>query len=121
MYINDKLLNDLRTARKAKGYSQRELSQKSGVPQSHISKIESGAVDLRMSSLIALGRVLDLELELIPKQAIPLVQGYVQESGDISILSDSPAYSLSFQEQESSASAISTKKDSQQTGGADHE
>lgn len=45
----------------------RELSARSGVPQSHISKIESGSVDLRISSLIALARVLDLELLVAPK------------------------------------------------------
>ncbi len=38
----------LREARKRKGISQRALSNLAGVPQSHISKIESGAVDLRL-------------------------------------------------------------------------
>ena len=49
----------------------RELSAKFGVPQSHISKIENGAVDLRTSSLVALARVLDLELELVSKKTVP--------------------------------------------------
>lgn len=79
-YLNDQILGSLREARQRKGFSQRELSAKSGVPQSHISKIENGAVDLRVSSLVALARVLDLELELVPKKTVPAVKSIVRSS-----------------------------------------
>jgi transcriptional regulator with XRE-family HTH domain len=79
-YLNDQTLKSLREARQRKGFSQRELSAKSGLPQSHISKIESGAVDLRVSRLVALARVLDLELELVPKKAVPAVKSIVRSS-----------------------------------------
>ena len=79
-YLTDQILKSLKEARNRKGFSQRELSAKSGVPQSHISKIESGGVDLRVSSLIALARVLDLELELVPKKSIPAVKSIVRSS-----------------------------------------
>lgn len=79
-YINNQILKSLKRARKAKGLSQRELSTKSGVPQSHISKIENGAVDLRVSSLIALARTLDLELELVPRKTVPAVQSIVRKT-----------------------------------------
>ena len=79
-YLNDKILKSLKQARKAKGLSQRELSAKSGVPQSHISKIENGAVDLRVSSLVALARTLDLELELVPRKTVPAVQSIVRKT-----------------------------------------
>ena len=79
-YLNDQILECLREARQRKGFSQRELSAKSGVPQSHISKIENGAVDLRVSSLVALARVLDLELELVPKNTVPAVKSIVRSS-----------------------------------------
>lgn len=79
-YLNDQILKNLREARQRKGFSQRELSAKSGVPQSHISKIESGAVDLRVSSLVALARVLDLELELVPKKTVPAIKSIVRSS-----------------------------------------
>ena len=79
-YLNDRILKSLKKARKAKGLSQRELSAKSGVPQSHISKIENGAVDLRVSSLIALARTLDLELELVPRKTVPAVQSIVRKT-----------------------------------------
>lgn len=79
-YLNDQILKSLKRARKAKGLSQRELSTKSGVPQSHISKIENGAVDLRVSSLVALSRTLDLELELVPRKTVPAVQSIVRKT-----------------------------------------
>lgn len=79
-YLNDQILKSLKQARKAKGLSQRELSAKSGVPQSHISKIENGAVDLRVSSLVALARTLGLELELVPRKMVPAVQSIVRKT-----------------------------------------
>ena len=68
----------LRQARQARGLSQRALSQRSGVPQGHISNIERGTVDLRLSSLIAIARVLDLELALVPRRSLPAVQSIVR-------------------------------------------
>lgn len=70
----------LLAARKRKGLSQRALADLAGVPQSHISKIESGAVDLRLSSLIELSRALGLELELVPRSAVPAVQSIVRSA-----------------------------------------
>jgi transcriptional regulator with XRE-family HTH domain len=64
----------LRNARHAKGLSQRELSVNSVVPQGHISKIENAAVDLRVSSLVALARALDLELMLVPRSSVAAVR-----------------------------------------------
>ncbi|MCU7373024.1 helix-turn-helix transcriptional regulator [Paucibacter sp. O1-1] len=55
-----------------------------GVPQSHISKIESGGVDLRMSSLIALARVLDLELFVAPKKSVPAIKSIIRSSQGLS-------------------------------------
>lgn len=79
-YLNEQILASLRAARAHKGLSQRELSARSGVPQSHISKIESGAVDLRVSSLITLARVLDLELFAAPKKSVPAIQSIIRHS-----------------------------------------
>ena len=70
----------LRAARRAKGLSQRELSQRSGFTQAHISRIESGLVDLQVSSLLELARSLDLELTLIPRQAKPAIEAIVRST-----------------------------------------
>src|SRR5690606_40830896 len=70
----------LRDARNAKHLSQRDLSKLAGVPQSHISRIESNQVDLRLSSLIAIANALDLQVALVPRQAMPAVQSIVRQA-----------------------------------------
>lgn len=70
----------LRDARQAKNWSQRELSERAGMPQAHISRIESGAVDPRVSTLQQLARLLDLELALVPRAALTAVGAVVRES-----------------------------------------
>ena len=62
------------------GLSQRDLSIMSGVSQAQISKFENGAIDLRLSSLVALFRAMDLELELVPKICLPAVQSIVRST-----------------------------------------
>ncbi len=79
-YATANITEKLKATREAKGLSQRELSQLAGVPQSHISKIENGSVDLRVSSLIELSRALGLELTLVPRNALPAVNTIVRGS-----------------------------------------
>lgn len=81
-YAIEHIVRTIKAAREAKGLSQRALSEKAGVPQSHISKIENGAVDLRVSSLVELGRVLDLELMLVPRKATSAVQSIVRSNAE---------------------------------------
>ncbi len=73
-YATEEILQTLRTAREAAGISQRQLSAQTGIPQSHISKIEGGSTDMRVSSLIELARALDLEVVLIPRKLLPVVE-----------------------------------------------
>ncbi len=80
IYATEHIARALRATRESKGLSQRELSAKSGVPQGHISKIENGDVDLRVSSLVALARVLEQELLLIPRKVVPAVHSIVRSS-----------------------------------------
>lgn len=79
-YATEDIIRTLKDAREAKGLSQRALSARTGVPQSHISKIESGGTDIRLSSLIELARVLDLELKLVPRKAVPAVETVVRST-----------------------------------------
>lgn len=92
-YDLEHFANRLRDARNAKNLSQRELSKLAGVPQSHISRIESNQVDLRLSSLIAIANALDLEVALIPRRVMPAVQSITRQTASTST-SRSPAYSL---------------------------
>ena len=77
-YVLEDIARTLKEARKRKGLSQRALSALSGVQQYQVSKIENGATDLRLSSLIELARALDLDLRLIPRRAVPAVDGIVR-------------------------------------------
>src|SRR5262245_18262031 len=70
----------LKAARETKGLSQRALSERAGVPQGHIAKMQTGAVDLRLSSLLELARVLDLELALVPRKSVPSVNSIVRSA-----------------------------------------
>ena len=74
------IVEALKAAREARGLSQRALASRVGLPQSHISKIESGGVDIRLGSLIELARVLGLELELVPRKALPAVESIVRQT-----------------------------------------
>lgn len=67
-YSTERMAKELKAARLAKGLSQRALREMVGVPQSHISKIENGGVDLRLSSLVEIARALDLEVMLVPRK-----------------------------------------------------
>jgi len=79
-YTITHIANKLKAEREARGLSQRALSKLAGIPQSHISKIENGTVDLRLSSLIELARILGLELTLVPRKALPAVKSIVRST-----------------------------------------
>ena len=80
IYSIEQIVSALKAARDDKQLTQRELSRKIRLPQSQISKIEKGVVDLRLSSLVELSRALDLELMLIPRKLIPAVQSMIRSS-----------------------------------------
>ena len=91
-YATEHVARTLRNAREAHGMSQRALSARAGIPQSHISRIENGAVDLRVSSLVELARVLDLDLVLVPRKAVSAVHAIVRRRDESE--KARPAYSL---------------------------
>lgn len=93
-YEIDEIIQALKDARRTHGLTQRGLSAKAGVPQSHISKIESGAVDIRLSSLIELARTLGLELMLVPRSRVTAVQAIVRGTDDTRSGRQRPAYAL---------------------------
>ncbi len=82
-YETHKTAESLREAREARGFSQHELSTLAGVPQAQISRIEAGAVDPRISSLVALAHALDQELVLVPRKMLPAVQSLVRQSPEV--------------------------------------
>lgn len=74
-YAVAELLEQLRAARLTQGLSQRQLGERVGLPQSNIARLESGNTDPGLSKIIELARALDLDLQLIPRKALPTIQG----------------------------------------------
>lgn len=77
------IMEQLKSARRSLGMKQSELGKKLGLPQSHVSKIEQGDTDPRLSTVSDMARVLDQELVLVPRQLVPhvtsLLRGETQE------------------------------------------
>jgi transcriptional regulator with XRE-family HTH domain len=90
-YQLDDIAKALKAARESKGLSQRALAEKSGVLQTRISRIESGAADFRVSTLVALTRALDLEVALVPRNALAAVQSLARASGPVAVSRDTTA------------------------------
>lgn len=95
------IANQLASARRAKQISQQALGRKIGVPQSHISKIERGMVDVGLSTLIQMSRVLDMEIMLVARPLVPAVQG-MQHADKTRRVPEAqrPAYPLDDEEDE---------------------
>jgi HTH-type transcriptional regulator / antitoxin HipB len=71
----------IREAREAKQLTQSELGRLVGQPQSSVSRIERGG-DVRLSTLLEMARILDLEPWFIPKRLVPAVQALIQYAAD---------------------------------------
>ena len=72
----------LARARRESGLTQQALGAQLGLPQSHISRIEGGKTDLRLSSLIELARQLDLEVVLVPRKYVPAIRAMTASTRD---------------------------------------
>ena len=68
-------------ARHQRGWSQAELGRRVGLPQTHISGIETGKVVPRFDTLLEIVRVLDHDLLLVPRDLVPVVQSLTRDHG----------------------------------------
>src|SRR5437879_11569600 len=62
---------ELKEARRKRGWSQAELGRRAGLPQMHISGIESGKIVPRFDTLLDLVRVLDYDLLMVRARSCP--------------------------------------------------
>ena len=69
----------LAEARQARGWSQAELGKRVGLPQAHVSLIESGKTSPRFNTLLDLVRVLDHDLILTPRPLVPSVRALIRD------------------------------------------
>lgn len=71
----------IREERELKGLTQTDLGSRIGQPQSSVSRIERGG-DLRVSTLLEMARVLEMEPLLVPKHLVPAVRALVGHAID---------------------------------------
>jgi transcriptional regulator with XRE-family HTH domain len=72
------LRQQIKEARAKRGWGQRKLGAQIGLPQSHVSVIESGEIVPRFDTLLDLVRVLNLDLLLVPRALVPAVQSLIR-------------------------------------------
>lgn len=71
------LIAELQAARKRLGLKQQELAEQAGLSRMTVQRIESGAIDPRLSTLAEMARVLGMELVAVastptdPVEAVP--------------------------------------------------
>jgi HTH-type transcriptional regulator/antitoxin HipB len=63
------LTDQIRSERLRRNWSQQDLAAKAGLTQSQLSRIEHGA-DVRLSTLLEVARVLDLDIRLVPREMV---------------------------------------------------
>lgn len=74
----------LRWARRRAGFSQRELAEKSGLPQSTIGRIEAGIVDPRVGTLSRLLRTCEFDLEVEPRLGVGIDRSQIRACLELS-------------------------------------
>ncbi len=77
----NEIIKQLKHARQDKKLKQSELGDKLGLPQSHISRIERGGTDPRLSTVTDMARLLDQELVLVPRVMLSAIRAMI--SGDV--------------------------------------
>ena len=76
--LPEDLRRHIKEARVKRDWGQRELGAEVGLPQPHISGIESGEIVPRFDTLLDIVRVLDLDLLLVPRSLVPAVQSLIR-------------------------------------------
>ena len=77
--LPDGMRRALKEARENRGWSQKELGSRLGLPQMHISGIESGKIVPRYDTLLEIVRMLDRDLIMVPRALVPVVQSLVRD------------------------------------------
>jgi HTH-type transcriptional regulator / antitoxin HipB len=84
----------IREARRSRGWSQRELGRHLGIPQMHVSGIEAGKIVPRFDTLLDYVRSLDYDLVLVPRSLVPAVMALIREHKASSVPSGEEERSL---------------------------
>ena len=87
------VLDTLREARIQRTLSQADLGAKLGISQSRVSGLERAQVDPRLSTVLDVARILDLELVLVPRQLVTTINGLIRRNNS-SASEEQPIYKL---------------------------
>lgn len=77
--LPEEIRSEIKSARRLKGWTQRELGQNVRLAQRHISAIESGKIVPRYDTLLDILRVLDRDLVLVPRELLSAVQALIRD------------------------------------------
>ena len=77
--LPEEMRRALKEAREKRRWSQRELGSRLGLPQMHISGIESGKIVPRYDTLLEIVRMLERDLVMVPRALVPVVQSLVRD------------------------------------------
>ena len=93
----------LADSRRKHGWTQAEVGERVGLPQMHISGIETGRVVPRYDTLLDLIRVLDYDLILVPRDLVPVMQSLIrahrnQQAHGVESTEEQPLYALDDEE-----------------------
>jgi predicted transcriptional regulator len=91
----NEILKSLKKRRLELKLKQSEFGNKLGLPQSHISKIEQGATDPRLSTVTDMARILDQELVLVPREMLPVIKSILSSED-----SQKPMWSLDEEDEQ---------------------
>ena len=78
-HLPEDLRDELKLARKERGWSQQELGRQLGMTQRHISEIETGKIVPRYDTLIEIVRLLGHDLVLVPRELQARVFGLIRD------------------------------------------
>ena len=77
--LPEALRKEIADARHRIGWSQAKLGKSAGLPQMHVSGIETGKIVPRYDTLLDLVRLLGLDLVMVPRSLVPAVLALIRD------------------------------------------
>ena len=74
---------ELRAARRAAGLNQEDLATRSGLSRKTVNRLETAAIDPRLSTLEVITRALGMEIMLVPSTIRADIEAFIQSGGKL--------------------------------------
>ena len=78
----NKIIQLLKDSRLELKVNQTDFGKKMCMPQSHVSKIEKGLSDPRLSTISDMARLLDQELILVPREKLSIINALINQDDE---------------------------------------